>query len=183
VSLHYADAERGTGRAGLQRQPGLHPTFQTSITRASERTGIALNPHNHLGRSIRVHLSNVPIGTHWSRTCDDPLMTVSALGSSRHLARAWPTDLPLRRSFRVLRPTAALVIRAGFLVVLVPLDVRGFHLVRARSGHGWTTLSGCGVSPRWCREDPAACRVGSEGLKQRGRQPIRRGVRGGSPAS
>jgi hypothetical protein len=25
-------------------------------------------------------------------------------------------------------------------------------------------------------------RVGSEGLKQRGRQPIRRGVRGGSPA-
>ena len=25
--------------------------------------------------------------------------------------------------------------------------------------------------PRWCREDPAACRVGSEGLKQRGRQP------------
>ena len=42
--------------------------------------------------------------------------------------------------------------------------------------------SGCGVSPCWCREDPAACRVGSEGLKQRGRQPIRRGVRGGSPA-
>jgi hypothetical protein len=42
--------------------------------------------------------------------------------------------------------------------------------------------SGCGVSPRWCGEDPAACRVGSEGLKQRGRQPIRRGVRGGSPA-
>jgi hypothetical protein len=40
---------------------------------------------------------------------------------------------------------------------------------------------GCGVPPRWCREDPAACRVGSEGLKQRGRQPIRRGVRGGSP--
>jgi multidrug transporter EmrE-like cation transporter len=34
---------------------------------------------------------------------------------------------------------------------------------------------------RWCREDPAACSVGSEGLKQRGRQPIRRGVRGGSP--
>jgi hypothetical protein len=30
--------------------------------------------------------------------------------------------------------------------------------------------------------DPAACRVGSEGLKQRGRPPRRRGVRGGSPA-
>ncbi len=46
----------------------------------------------------------------------------------------------------------------------------------ARRSHG------CGSSPRWCREDPAACCVGSEGLKQRGRQPIRRGVRGGSPA-
>lgn len=33
-----------------------------------------------------------------------------------------------------MRAIAALVIRAGFLVVLVPLDVRGFHLVRARSG-------------------------------------------------
>ena len=44
-----------------------------------------------------------------------------------------------------------------------------------------TTITGCGVPPRWCREDPAACRVGSEGLKQRGRQSIRRGVRGGSP--
>jgi hypothetical protein len=35
-----------------------------------------------------------------------------------------PRDLALRRSFRVLRPTAALAIRAGFLVALVPLDVR-----------------------------------------------------------
>jgi hypothetical protein len=50
---------------------------------------------------------------------------------------------------------------------------------RARLGQ---PNSGCGVPPRWCREDPAACRVGSEGLKQRGRQPIRRGVRCGSPA-
>jgi hypothetical protein len=41
--------------------------------------------------------------------------------------------------------------------------------------------SGCGVPPSWCREDPAACRVGSEGLKQRGRQPIRTGARGRSP--
>jgi hypothetical protein len=32
----------------------------------------------------------------------------------------------------VLRPTAALVIKAGFYVIPVPLDVRGFHLVRAR---------------------------------------------------
>ena len=47
----------------------------------------------------------------------------------------------------------------------------------------WSPLSlGVRAPPRWCREDPAACRVGSEGLKQRGRQPIRRGLRGGSPA-
>ena len=46
----------------------------------------------------------------------------------------------------------------------------------------WSLKLGVRGSPRWCREDPAACRVGSEGLKQRGRQPIRRGVRGGSPA-
>src|SRR5215831_12995992 len=44
-------------------------------------------------------------------------------------------DLPLRRSFRVLRSTAVLEIRAGFLVVLVPLDVCGFHLVLAREWH------------------------------------------------
>jgi hypothetical protein len=49
------------------------------------------------------------------------------------------------------------------------------HLVLGHSA------SGCGVPPRWCREDPAACRVGSGGLKHRGRQPIRHGVRGGSP--
>jgi hypothetical protein len=34
------------------------------------------------------------------------------------------------------------------------------------------------VPPHWCREDPAACRVGSEGLKQRGRQPIRVSIDG-----
>jgi hypothetical protein len=37
-------------------------------------------------------------------------------------------------------------------------------------------------SPVLAQGRSAACRVGSEGLKQRGRQPIRRGVRGGSPA-
>ena len=30
------------------------------------------------------------IRMHWSRASDDPLLTVSALGSSRHLARVWP---------------------------------------------------------------------------------------------
>lgn len=31
--------------------------------------------------------------THWSRTCDGPLLTVGALRPLRHLARGWP-DLP-----------------------------------------------------------------------------------------
>ena len=35
----------------------------------------------------------------------------------------------------MLASTAALVIRPGFLVVLVPLDVPGFHPDRARGGH------------------------------------------------
>jgi hypothetical protein len=41
--------------------------------------------------------------------------------------------------------------------------------------------SGCGVPPRWCREDPAACRAGSRVVEKQGRRAHRRGVRGGSP--
>ena len=54
------------------------------------------------------------------------------------------------------------------------------RISRVSAGAG--LVSGVWVPLRWCREDPAVCRVGSEGLKQRGRQPIRRGVRGDSPA-
>src|SRR5580693_2713580 len=39
---------------------------------------------------------DVLIRTCWSRASDDPLLTVGALRASWHLARAWPTDLPLR---------------------------------------------------------------------------------------
>lgn len=38
-------------------------------------------------------------------------------------------------------PTAAFVIRASFLVVLVPFDVRGFHFVGAREGHGFPSYA------------------------------------------
>jgi hypothetical protein len=40
----------------------------------------------------------------------------------------------------VFRSTAAIVIRAGFLVVLVLFDVRGFDLVRAREWHATLLL-------------------------------------------
>jgi hypothetical protein len=36
----------------------------------------------------------------------------------------------------VLRSTAVLVIRVGLIVILMPFNVRGFHSVRARGGHG-----------------------------------------------
>jgi hypothetical protein len=41
-------------------------------------------------------------------------------------------DLLLRRSFRVLRSTAAFLVTAGFLVVWLLLDVRGFRPILAR---------------------------------------------------
>ena len=44
-------------------------------------------------------------------------------------------DLPLRRSFRALRPTAVILLSAGFLVVWPPLDVPGFRPVLARDWH------------------------------------------------
>jgi hypothetical protein len=40
----------------------------------------------------------------------------------------------------VRRSTAALVIRAGFFFVPVPLDVLGFHLVRAAKGTRRTSM-------------------------------------------
>jgi len=45
-------------------------------------------------------------------------------------------DLPLRRSFRVLRSTVAMLLRRGSLVVLVLLDARSSRLVLARGWHG-----------------------------------------------
>jgi hypothetical protein len=62
-----------------------------------------------------------------------------------------------------------------------PVSDRDEPLVTGSNGTLMARPWGAG-SPHWCREDPAACRVGSEGLKQRGRQLIRSGVRGGSPA-
>ena len=77
-------------------------------------------------RSVRL---DVLIHTCWPRAYDDPLLTVNALGASQHLARAWPTDLPLRRSFHGGRSTATSLVRADSVVVWLPLDVRGFRLV------------------------------------------------------
>lgn len=46
-------------------------------------------------------------------------------------------DLPLRRSSHVLRPTAALLLSAGFLVGWLPPIARGFRPVLARGWHGY----------------------------------------------
>jgi hypothetical protein len=63
---------------------------------------------------------------------------------------------------------------------VVPRPVQALMLTSPTRSEYW--LSGSSRDDLRCREDPAACRVGSDGLKQRGRQPIRRGVRGGGPA-
>ena len=85
----------------------------------------------------------------WPHASDDPLLTVSALQTSQHLPRAWPSDLPLRRSSHVRRPAAVTLMSAGFLVIWLSSDVRGFRLVLARGWHGtpWR---------------PSACKVGSD---------------------
>jgi hypothetical protein len=49
--------------------------------------------------------------------------------------RGTPFDQPLTRSFRLARPTAAMLLGAGSLVALVLLDVRGFRLVLACNWH------------------------------------------------
>jgi hypothetical protein len=50
------------------------------------------------------------------------------------------------------------------------------------AGANCTTITGYGVPPRWRREDPAACRVGSEGLKQRGDSPYAAGSGAAAPS-
>jgi hypothetical protein len=44
-------------------------------------------------------------------------------------------DLPLTRSFHVLRSSAAFLVSVGFLVVSLPPAVRGFRPVLARDWH------------------------------------------------
>jgi hypothetical protein len=55
-------------------------------------------------------------------------------------------DLPLRRSFRALRSTAAMLLSAGPFVVQVPLDVLGFYPLLARDWHGRSPRRETGVS-------------------------------------
>ena len=57
----------------------------------------------------------------------------------RHAAQVWPSaELrpPLRRSFHGEWATAAFLVRAGYSIVWLQLNVYGFRLVRARNGHG-----------------------------------------------
>ena len=58
------------------------------------------------------------------------------------------------------------------------------HLLRLGRSHrvSFTDgFTGAGFPPRWCREDPAACRVGSEGFETAGATAHTPRVRGGSP--
>jgi hypothetical protein len=55
-------------------------------------------------------------------------------------------DRPLTRSSQGAWPTAAILVRAGLLIVLVPLNVRGFWLVLARGWHA----TDCFVSKPSC---------------------------------
>jgi hypothetical protein len=60
----------------LGRNPGAGDGNRTRMTSLEDRY-----------RAIR---SDVQMRTRWSRRSNDPLLTVSTLGSSRHLAHAWP---------------------------------------------------------------------------------------------
>lgn len=105
---------------------------------------------------------NVLRRKHWSRKSDDLLLTVNALGSSRHLARAWPTDRPLRRSFRMRTSTAAFLVRAGFLVVWAI----AMSLISSHFGHAAGTpcissaaRTGGPQSPPGYRRSVLSCRI------------------------
>src|SRR5690349_15604212 len=54
----------------------------------------------------------------------------------RRFARSDSADHPLTRSVRMLRPTAALLLRRGSLVALVPLNVAGVRVHLAHEWHG-----------------------------------------------
>src|SRR5215510_8949613 len=70
------------------------------------------------------------------RSGSDPPQTTTRSPAPNSQGSATAAAIRLRRSFRGRRPTAAFLIRAGLLVVWLPLDGCGYRLVRAREGHG-----------------------------------------------
>jgi hypothetical protein len=62
----------------------------------------------------------------WGSTCRTSYIL------SRKVFGDWSADLPLRRSFRVLRTTVAVQFRPSLFCALVLLHVQGFRLVLAR---------------------------------------------------
>jgi len=69
-------------------------------------------------------------------------------------------DLPLRRSFRVLGPTAAMLLGPVLLVVLVAAIARGVKLVLARGWHVGRVPSSVGVA------DPGGTRSALDGFRE-----------------
>lgn len=89
---------------------------------------------------------DVLIHTYWSRASDDPLLTVGALGASRHLAHAWPalrSDHSLVRSVELVaarRLPGAWTARLSPWVGRIPMLLWSTMVVKiqARNGH-WLT--------------------------------------------
>jgi hypothetical protein len=117
------------------------------------------------GCTVSRYVLNTRRSTHWSpyRLGPWPMRSARLHGPPRPGDGEW-MDL------HYLNPTAALV-----------SALPGPSLSR-RPRRRRALTRGAGSSPRWCREDPAACRVGGEGLKQRGDSPYARGHGGGAPA-
>jgi hypothetical protein len=120
-----------------------NPTAGTPRLRSSIAGRLAADRNTSLEDRYGSFRLDVLIHTYWSQASGAPLLTVSALRASRHLARAWPADLPLRRSSQVVRSTAILLVSAGFLVVCLPVDGCGFCFVLARD---WRDQIG---TPAW----------------------------------
>lgn len=120
------------------------------------------------------------IHTCWSRGSDDSLLTVSVLRASRHLARAWPTDLPLRRSFRAQADLCVPQARDLTSCLRRPLDDCSYLPVLARKWHVVATGRRIGDVPEFIgvldRERLAGW------LVKRGVDPAAYSLEGGHPS-
>jgi hypothetical protein len=156
------------GAAGWPGPPLLHR--QGSSQPRARRIG-ARGSYRH-GQGIPLPAHTYDYGPRRETDC-------GALGGIRCLAQvSCPSNLVkpscdrlLTRSFRVQRATAAFLIDASFLVVLVPLDVGDFRPVLARGWHGGFSMPSCaatgttrpihlGVQGRLLSQGTARCRGG-----------------------
>jgi hypothetical protein len=105
-------------RVGCRRLAGGNADHL--LVRYVQAVGYRRSPGSAPLRFIPVCRGRMPL---WSA------LVVSLLVAHHH------DDRPLRRSFHVPGPTGASLVRAAFLVVWLPLDVRGFRPVLACAWH------------------------------------------------